>query len=827
MHRQPFNDTWRFGPFTPVHAAIVFDGPDQDLVTLPHDAMLTMGRAAEQSGGAASGYFRGGTWSYEKSFHVPDDWATKRIAFEFEGVYRDAMVYLNGALAGQWAYGYTGFHVRADAHLKYGQTNTIRVDARAQDDSRWYSGGGIYRPVHLLIGGLVHIAPHGIRVTTPDVDDDLATVVVVTEVVNSDIHTRTVQVELAIRDADANIVIEERSRLTLHASEAATVRQRVYVRNPSLWDLDTPHLYQATVRLVDDDGDVDEAATTFGVRTVTADPHRGLRINGRTVKLRGCGVHSDNGILGAADFADASERRLRKLKAAGFNAIRSAHNPLSVSMLEACDRLGMLVMDEAFDAWTYAKSDDDYSRRFQDWWERDLDAMVAKDINHPSVILYSLGNEIIEAGTVEGARLGRQLAERVRAQDPTRLVTHALQGMYVARDEIAAMTDIQSNAEPEGLNEYLARLADLVDTLMASDVVGDRLVEPASVLDVVGLNYGESRYVIDKDSFPNRVVVGTETFPTKIADLWQLVTENAHVIGDFTWLGWDFLGESGTGRPIYPEDEQVHRAPYPWLTIDCGDLDITGHRLPISYYRELVFGLTDTPYLVAAPPREDGFVVDAKAWTWTDTTASWTWDTPVGTPVHVEAYATGTDVEFRLNGDSVATVAVGDRRRFVAEAQVPYQPGTLEAVSYRDGRELGRVALHTAAEPARLQVEVDRTELAAGPQRLAHLELSITDEAGVVNTSVDRLISIEVDGPAVLQGLGTGAPATEADFRANSCTTYKGRALAVLRATGDPGQVKVRACAEGLPDVTVELQVTSGDQHPPEAFTHGPSSSRK
>ena len=812
MIRQSFNDAWRFGPFASVHAAIVFDGPDQDLVTLPHDAMLTMGRAAEHSGGPSSGYFRGGTWSYEKSFDVPDEWRSKRVTFEFEGVYRDAMVYLNGALAGQWAYGYTGFHVSADAHLKYGQTNTIRVDARAQDDSRWYSGGGIYRPVHLLIGELIHIAPNGIRVSTPEVDDELATVAVAADIVNEDIHTRTVQVELDIRDGDGNPVTSDRSRLTLQPGEAATVRQRAYIRNPSLWNLDTPHLYRATMRLFDDHGDIDNSTTTFGIRTVTADPVRGLRLNGQTVKLRGCGVHHDNGVLGAADFADASERKVRKLKEAGFNAIRSAHNPLSVSMLDACDRVGVLVMDEAFDAWTFAKSDDDYSRRFISWWQRDIDAMVAKDINHPSVILYSIGNEIIEAGTSAGARLGRQLAERIRSQDPTRLVTHALQGMYIARDEIAALTDTPSNEQPKGLNEYLARLSDLVDNLMASDVVGDRLIEPASVLDVVGLNYGDSRYVIDKDPFPNRVVVGSESFPTKIAHLWQLVTDNAHVIGDFTWLGWDFLGEAGTGRPVYPEDEQVHRAPYPWLTIDCGDLDITGQRQPISYYREIVYGLTDTPYLAVAPPREDGYVVEAKAWTWTDTTASWTWDTPVGMPLHVEAYATGTDVEFRLNGDTVARVAVGSRRSFVAEAHIPYQPGTLEAVSYRDGREIGRVALHTAAEPARVQIEVDQTELPAGPQRLAHLELSITDKDGVLNTGADQLITIEVDGPAILQGLGTGAPTTEEDFRTNSCTTYKGRALAVLRSTGDSGHVKVRAFAAGLPDATLQIEVTEGRQ---------------
>jgi beta-galactosidase/beta-glucuronidase len=284
-----------------------------------------------------------------------------------------------------------------------------------------------------------------------------------------------------------------------------------------LWSVDSPHVYAASARLFDDSGQLDEERTHFGIRTVTADPIRGLRINGETVKLRGGAIHHDNGILGAADFADAAERRVRMLKAAGFNAVRSAHNPMSVAMLDACDRLGMLVMDELFDVWTVAKSGDDYARRFPQWWERDVDSLVAKDFNHPSVIMYSIGNEIIEAGTPHGTRLGRRIADRVREQDPTRLVTHALQGMYIARDKITELkAELQLNTTPKGLNDYLGQAMHLLNALMASPVVGERLAEPASVLDVVGLNYGEIRYVLDKETYPNRVVVGSETFPTKI-----------------------------------------------------------------------------------------------------------------------------------------------------------------------------------------------------------------------------------------------------------------------------------------------------------------------
>ncbi|WNM31966.1 glycoside hydrolase family 2 TIM barrel-domain containing protein [Streptomyces sp. Li-HN-5-11] len=807
MIRIPFNDAWRVGPLVSVHEAIVVADAGAAEVTLPHDAMLGEGRSAENSGGPQTAYFRDGKWTYEKRFDVPAEWATKRVTFEFEGVYRDAVVYINGAFAGQWAGGYSRFHISASSFLKYGEVNTIRVDAQAHQDSRWYSGGGIHRPVSLLVGDLVHVTPTGLRVTTPDIDAELATVVASAEIVNEDVSTRVVEVHLEIQDATGEVVASDRAQVTLLAGDRITTHQRAYVRRPSLWSVDTPHLYQASVRLRDDNGRLDEAAAHFGVRTVTVDPFRGLRLNGETVKLRGGAIHHDNGILGAAEFADAAERRVRMLKAAGFNAVRSAHNPMSVALLDACDRLGMLVMDELFDVWTVPKSGDDYSRKFPQWWERDVDSIVAKDFNHPSVIMYSIGNEIIEAGTPHGTRWGRRIADRVRAQDPTRLVTHALQGMYIARDKIPELkAELQLGTTPRGLNDYLGQAMHLLDALMASPVVGERLAEPASVLDVVGLNYGESRYVLDKEAFPNRVVVGSETFPTKIDRLWQLVTENSHVIGDFTWTAWDFLGEVGTGRHVYPEDQQIHRAPYPWLTAECGDIDITGQRQPISYYREIVYGLTHTPYAAVRRPREDGYVIQPKAWTWTDVSPSWTFDVPPGSPLHVEAYAAAEEVEFRLNGTTVATVPVGTERGFVAEADVPYEPGVLEVIAYRDGAEVGRSALHSAGEPARLSLETDRSELHADPQRLAHIDVRLVDANGVINPNRDAEITIEVEGPAVLQGFGSAAPSTEESYLGNSSTSFRGRALAIIRATGEAGRITVTARAHGLPDSSLEIE---------------------
>ncbi|MEU6716747.1 glycoside hydrolase family 2 TIM barrel-domain containing protein [Nonomuraea sp. NPDC046802] len=804
MIRESFNDGWRVAPRTSIFEQLSGGGSESVAVTLPHDAMLAGGRSAEGSDGSHTGYHRPGSWQYDKDFEVPAEWVSKRVTLEFEGVYRDAMVFVNGAFAGQWAGGYSTFHIAVDAFLRYGRTNTVRVEAQAHQDSRWYSGGGIHRPVHLLIGGLLHITPTGLRVTTPQIDDDLATAEVTTEVVNEGTGTRTVEALLELYDGSGTLVAADRAPVTVLAGERAVVRQRAYIRDPALWSVEEPNLYTATVRLLDADGQADEARTTFGIRSLSVDPIRGLRINGTPVKLRGACVHHDNGLLGAAAIGRAEERRVRLLKDAGFNAIRSAHNPISTAMLEACDRVGMLVMDETFDMWAQSKTHDDYSRRFPQWWERDVDAMVAKDFNHPSVIFYSIGNEILEAGTPHGARWGRLLAERVRTQDPTRLITNALNGMLTVLDKLP---ELMAQAGGSGFNDALGSLADVTAGLSALPEVGARLAESAAVLDVVGLNYGDSRYLSDRDTFPNRVVVGSETFPTLIDRYWKLVTEHGHIIGDFTWTGWDYLGESGIGRPVYPGEGPSFGAPYPWLTASTGDLDITGRRRPVSYYREIVFGLRRAPYLAVQRPEQREQPFKAGAWAWTDSVASWTWDTPPGTPVVVEAYTDADEIEFLLNGATAARVPVGGDKAFLATAELPYQPGTLEAVAYRNGTETGRCRLITAAAPSQLRLIPDREQVSTDRQDLAYLDIALTDEHATVNPISDRVVTVTLDGPAALQALGTARPSTEESFLATSCTTYEGRALAVIRPTGTQGTATVTVHADGLPPATVTVDL--------------------
>jgi beta-galactosidase len=804
MIRVSFNEGWEFRPKVSPFSELGGAAAPYQPVTLPHDALIGQQRVApdgqaQPAGGAggAGGYFPGGAFEYRKTFSVPEEYRGSRILLEFEGVYRDAMVYINGDYAGQRPYGYSLFRIDANRFLRFGRENEIRVEARAHKDSRWYTGAGIYRDAWLLAGGLVRIGPDGVRVTTPDIDAERAVVEVATRVENDSIEIRTPRIVTEIRDTAGRVVAADVSQISVLPGEPATARQRLYVRAPRLWSPDSPALYAAHVTVTDENGETDAETAIFGIRSLRLDPERGLRVNGETVKLRGACIHHDNGVLGAATFARAEERRVQLLKDAGFNAIRMSHHPMSKAMLDACDRLGVLVMDEAFDMWTSAKSDFDYSLHFPQWWERDIEAMVAKDLNHPSVILYSIGNEIPETGSAAGAAWGRKLAEKVRSLDGTRYVTNAINGMLAALDDLAAMRSQPS--EGAGLNALMADPADMMNAISSSDLVTRRTAESFSVLDVAGVNYAEARYDLDRDLFPSRIIVGSETFPTRIDGNWRLVKQHGNVIGDFTWTGWDYLGEVGIGRPQYATTDgsrPTFTAPYPYLLAGCGDIDITGHRRPASYYRQIVFGLRARPYLAVQRPEHQGETFTGTPWAWSDSLASWTWPGSEGAPVSVEVYSDADEVELLVNGRSLGRQPAGQKHRFRAEFETVYQPGELLAIAYTGGAESGRDVLRSAVGPVLLQAESDRPVISAGGGDLAYVTFTLTDAAGTSYTQADRPVTVEVSGPGVLVGFGSAAPATEERFDATERRTYDGRALAVVRPTG-PGKIRLTASAPG------------------------------
>ncbi|MGV3758221.1 MAG: glycoside hydrolase family 2 TIM barrel-domain containing protein, partial [Actinomycetota bacterium] len=739
MERLPFNDGWSVRPKVLSFLEAFEAGTEWEPVRLPHDAMISTAR--DPQGKPATAFFAGGAWEYRKRFVVPEEDRGKRIVIEFEGVYRDGRVRVNGAFAGHRPYGYSNFHVRLDPLLRFGEENEIHVDATARDDSRWYSGAGIFRPVSLLVGHPVHVAVDGVHVRTPEIDDELAVVEVTTEVEDDGPSEASVEVVTEILNPAGRVVARDVSSLDLPPGGGASLRQRLAVPAPERWDVDHPALYTCATTVEVDGRVVGAERTTFGIRSLSLDVQRGLRVNGRSVDLRGACVHHDNGIIGAATIGRADERRIELLKAAGFNAVRSAHHPMSTAMLDACDRVGMLVMDEAFDMWTSPKTGDDYARSFPEWWRADVAAMVRKARNHPCVVMYSIGNEIPDVDTPTGAAQGRALAEAVRELDDTRYTTNAINPMASIGAELFAALADGTLAVPEdtGVNTLLTGHWALLPTVLRQAMVDQRTEASFAAVDVAGYNYLAPRYELDHDLHPNRVIVGSETFPVEIADLWAQVRANPHVIGDFTWTGWDYLGEVGVGRVGYAEGQEgadsmaAFQGPYPWLTAYVGDIDITGHRRPVSYYREVVFGLRTEPYIAVLRPEHHGRAVAHQSpWAWSDAVSSWSWPGFEGRPVTVEVYADADEVELLVNGSPAGRAAGGPASRYRASFEVVHQPGTIEAVAYRGGTEVGRSELRSAAGPVVLDVRPDRAEIRADDTDLAFVAIELVDGAGVL-----------------------------------------------------------------------------------------------
>ncbi|GAA4781096.1 glycoside hydrolase family 2 TIM barrel-domain containing protein [Microbacterium gilvum] len=796
----PFTSDWQVrepvGPFTGV-----FGETGTRAVRLPHDALRDEARTPDAPGRGAGAYFPRGAYTYLKTFEVPEEWRGRTVALEVQGAFRRAQVFVDDELAGNRADGYARFLVDLTPYLRFGGTSTLRIEVRAGEDSRWYSGAGLHRPVQLHVDEPVHIVPDGVRIGTVRIEDDQAVVEYATSVRSTERTTRTVRIRSEVVAPDGAVVERDETPITLAPGETGVVRQRFFIADPLLWGPENPALYRSSVRIVDGGDAVEQR---FGIRTITVDPRKGLRINGEPVLLRGACVHHDNGPLGAAAIGRAEERRIELLRDAGFNAIRASHNPVSVAMLDACDRLGMLVVDEAFDMWTRFKTPYDYAAEFPQWWAADLEAMVAKDRNHPSVILYSLGNEIAEVGTPHGARWARRMAEHVRALDPSRPITNGVNALLAAIDEVPQVVE-----ELGGLNAAATGGDDLFNAVGASDAASARIEESSAVLDVLGLNYADARYAADAVAHPHRVIVGSETFAAQIGRLWPLVVANDNVIGDFTWTGWDYLGEVGIGSVQYADDPgasgQLERE-FPWLTAWSGDLDITGWRRPVSYYREIVYGLRSEPYIAVRRPSRHGVeVVSPSPWAWSDSVSSWTWTGFEGAPVEVEVYAAGDRVVLLLDGAEVGRAEVGAERPRLAVVSTTYRPGELTAVAYDGDVEVGRTAIRSAGTP-RLTATADRVHLAAGDADLAFVAIELRDADGALAADAEADVEVTVEGSGVLAGMCSARPATTERFDASTWRTFDGRALAVVRPDGE-GDITVRVRAA---DEEVVLALRAG-----------------
>lgn len=797
MYRQNFNQNWRVGKkgrFFGMEAAEA-----SAAVTLPHDAMIANPRTPDAAAGNKKGFWPDGVYEYTKVFDVPEEWADQRVYLEFEGVYRDAEVLINGDCACNYAYGYTGFVIRADRYLEYGKTNKLNVTVRSADDSRWYSGTGIYRPVHLYVGPLVHLPPSAVKVATPEVADDRAVVETET-LVRNDSHRRiTVTVQTELLNAEGQAVTVDTAPMTLFAGEEATLRRRILLEHPRLWSTESPALYTCRTTLFQRNVELDQCTEPFGVRTLSLDVKHGFCLNGESIKLRGACVHHDNGPLGAATFTSAEYRRIQRLKRAGFNSIRMAHHPASTALLDACDQLGMLVMDEAFDMWGISKSDFDYGNRFEDFWDRDVTAMVRKDYNHPSVVFYSIGNEIPDTGSPVGSTWGRKLAERVRSLDASRYTINCINGVLCVLDEVKAL--MQSGADSD-INQAMNDAGDSMNRISAMPRIGEVTAESFAYVDVAGYNYMDSRYAIDREQFPNRVICGSETFPRFIGRNWQLILESPHVIGDYTWTGWDYLGEAGIGKVSYGDENSVYSG-WPWLAAWCGDIDLIGQRRPASYYREIVFGLRKEPYIAVQRPQYYGKEARLSPWSWSDCVSGWSWDGFEGQSVIVEVYADADEVALLYNGQELRRTECGIHEPYKAVFDTVYTPGELTAVAYKNGVELSRHGLRTAVGEARLQIVWE--DVAPHPgERLVFLRLELCGENGALihNSPID--VTLSVEGPAELIAFGSADPVSDQNFYDTTRTTYNGQLLAILRPSGE-GEVLVAATAEGCAPAQITI----------------------
>lgn len=815
-HRQhlDFNDGWQVRKPTGPFAAFNDGPPVVTQVTLPHDAMREQTRGAGEPGSTDTGYYPSGSFTYEKTFDAPAEWAGQWVALQFDGVASNALVYLNNVLVAQRPYTYARFTADLTALLKPGESNHLRVEVRNHRDSRWYPGAGIYRQVELLVADSLHFEPDSLWASTVSLDGAVANIDVSVAVSNAGLNLRMARVELTLTDPDGQVVAVRNVPVSTLPGQQSQVLQHVRVEGAQLWSPETPVQYQVSARIIDADAQLAATATKFGIRVVTVDPVNGFRLNGKNLKLRGACIHVDNGLLGAASFAKAELRKVAKLQQAGFNAVRISHNPASQAFLDACDQLGMLVMNEAYDTWSQEKKEYDYARHFGLWWEQDLESWVRGSRNHPSVVFYSLGNEIPELGTAGGRIWNRKLATKVRSLDSTRPITNGINTLLTI--DVGDLL-----AQAGGLNAFMGDTGDISAGFAAiaiTPTVSAAIEEVASVLDVVGYNYAESRYALDLAENPHWVVVGSETFPKGIVANWKLVQQYPHVIGDFTWTGWDYLGEVGIGAVAYNTDEGFSGGlgrEFPYLLAYCGDIDITGYRRPASYYREIAFGLRTEPFIaVQDPARYADTLVSTSPWAWADVVSGWSWAGFEGKPVRVEVYADAQEVELLLNGEAVGRAPVGDKFANTAYFDLVYQPGQLVAVAFTDGREVGCSVLTSAVGQPRLTAWVDEpvslaaagspaTLLASG-QDLAHVQFAVVDEAGVLFNQAQEELTVSISGPAVLAGFGSSLPNPTVPYTSSVQTTHDGRALAIVRATG-AGAIVVTVTGKTLGSAMVEL----------------------
>lgn len=770
-----FNQDWRFK-----------EGTNWRAVTLPHDAMIDSPRRKDAAGGGAGAYFDGGIYEYEKAFFVPQEWKDKTVWLEFGGVYRNTKVYLNGSLAGEWAYGYSAFAVDLDEFLLYGQENTVRVvaDNSRLPNSRWYTGGGIYRPVSLVVKNKAHITRHGITVST--------------------LSASPAKIAVSVKNSGGEVKVSVFDGETLIAS-AEGAEAEIEIPDAKLWSAETPYLYTLKAELYEGGELADEETIAFGVRTLSWS-REGFFVNGKSVLLRGGCVHHDNGILGARAYDEAEERKVRLIKEAGFNAVRFSHNPCSEAFAAACDKYGIYLIDELSDMWYLRKKKYDYALDFPQWYQKDLAAMVGKDKNHPSVVMYSLGNEVSEPFEKKGVELVRKMADYVRSLDQNRPVTAGInyyiivnavkgKGVYsqkkVDTDAVLKREKKEKPTSSTLFNMIAMRVGPSMNK-MGNSKEADALVSPCmDLLDICGYNYASGRYPLEEKLHPERVLYGSETYPQDIWKNWEMVKKYPYLIGDFMWTAVDYLGEVGIGGWSYePQFGMKFEKPYPWIIADVGAIDLIGTVGAEAKYASTVWGLEKQPYIGVRPVNHPKTKVVKSVWRGTNAIASWSWSGCEGNRAEIEVYSDACAIALYLNGKKIGKKKVRECR---AVFKTKYKPGILKAVALNAaGKIVGESELRTA-DNCKICISCEKSSAKAG--KVLFFDVAIADGKGTVESNADSRLTANVENGELL-AFDSARQKTEDKYSSPACETYYGRALAVVKA-GEKGVVKLTVSGKG------------------------------
>lgn len=757
--RQQWNENWIFKKDnTEIKQEII----------LPHDAMIHEKRSDKAIAGSASGYYPGGIYYYEKTFYIDKELLDKYITVEFEGVYKNAEIFMNEKKIYTAGYGYCPFFVELDGHIREGKnTITVKVDNNKQPDSRWYSGAGIYRPVWLHIQHRDHILLEGIKIHTKSIDPAII----------------TVDVEKTGGTAVIDILDKEGRRVA-----AGKAEENIEIKDAVLWSDKNPYLYTVKVTLISDDGKkLDEVEKKYGIRKLTWD-NTGFYVNGINTLLRGGCIHHDNGVIGACEFEESADRKIRILKENGYNAIRSAHNPCSDAILNACDKYGMYVIDEMWDMWYNHKNEYDYATEFMKNCMDDIYAIVRRDFNHPSVVMYSIGNEVSEPATEKGIKTANELADVIRKMDSDRPVTCGVNLMIIKSAAggkgIYKEEGGRDDKNEKKMSQMNSTMFNLITSMVGSGMnkaangaKADKLTSPVfNTLDICGYNYASGRYKTDGKLHPERIIFGSETFPQDISKNWKMVERYPYLIGDFMWTAWDYIGEAGLGSWSCHEDAKRFNKPYPWLLADTGAFDILGNPNGEAMLAKTVWGFAKEPLIGVRPCNQPNRKLIKASWRGTNSIPSWSWCDCDGNDVTVEVFTDAVKVELFINAVSKGVKKVKDYR---AVFKTKYAPGIIRAVAYDKRGKITGISTMCSAE-GELSVHINPEKKAVSEGEIVYIDISVGDNNGIIEANCDVKIKLLVEGGKLL-GFGSANPRTEERFDDGECTTYYGRAMAVVR----------------------------------------------